>query len=204
MEEQKHQNLPWDNLRQSLRQTFMIMSAAAIAWGHWREYSNAPPISPYACALTSRALSHAYAASWPRGGGWTRRTFFSQLCANWLVGVSRIWIPLFLPLTLYGATANRRRVQRRRVVDTGLVLHRISNLLEIECMSPHIDQRDMQRYVLRLEAMTTNFRRLFDSAVLRRIRIKSNNSLISRTKNPFWGTNWWRDRIDPSSTVIER
>ena len=67
--------------------------------------------------------------------------------------------------------ANRRRVHRRRVVDPGLVLHRISNLLlEIECLSPHVDQRDIQRYVLRLEGITTNFRRLSDSAVPHRIR----------------------------------
>ena len=52
--------------------------------------------------------------------------------------------------------ALRRRVGRRRLVDPGVVLHSISNLLfEIECLSS-VELRDI---LLGLEAMTTSLRR---------------------------------------------
>ena len=62
--------------------------------------------------------------------------------------------------------ATRRRIGRRRLVDPGIALHSVSNLLfEIECLSSSVELRDIQNYILRLEAMNTNLRRLPSSVV---------------------------------------
>ena len=60
--------------------------------------------------------------------------------------------------------ALKRRIGRRRLVDPGVVLYNINNLLfEIECLSSSVELRDIRNYILHLEAMTTNLRRLSSS-----------------------------------------
>ena len=62
--------------------------------------------------------------------------------------------------------ALRRRIGRRRLVDPEIVLHSTSNLLfEIECLSSSVELRDVQNYILRLDSMTANLRRLSSGAV---------------------------------------
>ena len=52
------------------------------------------------------------------------------------------------------------------MVDSGIILRSVSNLLsEIEYLSPSVELRDIQSYVLRTEALNQNLRRLPPGAV---------------------------------------
>ena len=66
--------------------------------------------------------------------------------------------------------AYRRRIGRRRVIDPSIILLSARNLLaEIENLPSFLELRDIQGYIIRLEAVKLNLGRLHSGAIERPI-----------------------------------